>query len=220
MRKLAAGRAWEETSTKREHGRGRRPTQRQVTQLAKRVALDTASYEQAVARLRSWSAHARPAARRSPKFVQRVHARGKEAGRSRRFPSSPFARPAPSPRTGIWWALYVGGDKFGAGARPRRLPGRRLRPRRGDVVMGLRPRPLDPAQVKAMAESFSTFCDGAWHSPLRLASASLRRRLRRDGGRFVHHLAGVSAPRGNGKSLGGASPGCGASASALRRRPS
>jgi hypothetical protein len=68
-------------------------------------------------------------------------------------------------------------------------------------VKGLpRFRPLSADEVRAIAEDFPMFCSvlGIALYPWQADAFGLA--LRREDGRFVHHLAGVSAPRGNGKS--------------------
>lgn len=49
--KLSAVAAWEDAQTARMNGKGRRPNTRLIVQLAKRVALESQSYTQAVNRL-------------------------------------------------------------------------------------------------------------------------------------------------------------------------
>jgi phage terminase large subunit-like protein len=54
---------------------------------------------------------------------------------------------------------------------------------------------------------FATFCAGVGVNLYNWQREAFGEALRREDGRFVHRLAGISVPRGNGKSLAGAAAG-------------
>jgi len=62
--------------------------------------------------------------------------------------------------------------------------------------------------LRALAEDFLAWCDAFGVRLFDLQRRSFGEAVRRHGGRFVHQLAGISYPRGNGKSLGASCVGC------------
>ena len=61
--------------------------------------------------------------------------------------------------------------------------------------------------LAALAESFLAFCDAFGIGLYDWQRAAFGEAVRREAGRFVHPLGGISVPRGNGKSFGGAAVG-------------
>jgi phage terminase large subunit-like protein len=68
-------------------------------------------------------------------------------------------------------------------------------------------RPLTPEQVKAMSESYPVFCSTLGIHLYPWQADAFGTAFRREQGRFVHRLAGISVPRGNGKTFGDATGG-------------
>ena len=67
--------------------------------------------------------------------------------------------------------------------------------------------PMTPQRALAITESFPAFCDAFGLQPYPWQREAFFAACRRDHGRFVARLAGVSVPRGNGKSWGAAAIG-------------